>query len=851
MLNSIFSAVINITISASIIAMVVIILRFLIKSRIPKTLVLLLWAIVIIKFAVPFDLPSPTSIYNTTPLTNITQVVNKTVIHNNTTNTPIQTQAVTTNITEATNPSVNNSAPTKQDNPLNLVDVLPIIWLIIASFMFLFFIINYFIVNFNFKKAVLIKNVFIEDFINQYNLKRKINVYKSSAVNSPVVFGILNPKIYLPLDFEIDNETMLTHILAHEMEHIKRFDNLTNFILLLILCVHWFNPILWISKVLISNDIETACDEGALHRIGEQNKNVYAHSLLAIAQQNSRFSPTVLIAFGGTSVKSRIKGILKYKKITVASVVAVVVIICTVMVFLVTGALSHYTYTGEMQYQIYGKILKLEQKPMTKEQELIVNYYKNDTANSLLTSIIIHRISTLSTSDYSVKTLKNGETNFNYYSNAWLNTLKQQNKLNSIEVINIDFTQQFKNGAIPDDNDGRYCKNFIIGAVKGGNYKIITTDYNYDPPEFSNLQQTAKALIQNDYIAETIFGLGQIPSEWNGQSREPSDSFLVTSDKYKSLKDLSDLLSNTFTKQTADKFLNNPNGFGSVFVEKGGKLYIYPYRLSMSGDNTFNKDLWDKMNVSILSKTDSTVEIESNFIMEQKYLKLFLTMKKENGKWLLTDKVSSGWLHTDKVANASSQNSSNTNSTSSKNISSSQQQSSLYRSWEKYVVGSSDWYLSKFIRKYNLIMLNKDFDCNDKSKIDMDSIFILFLEFSDAENIDFSKYENKTDKLLYFPQDFVENKIKEYFNLSEIDRNSCSFYKADKKDYVHGSWSYGSANIPIVKSIVNNNEGIIEVAVENHAGAVTNPIYSTQIFTFIHTGNSYKIVSVKHTDYSS
>jgi beta-lactamase regulating signal transducer with metallopeptidase domain len=347
MLNNIFTEILNMSISAGIIAVVVILLRLIMKNRINKTLILLFWAIVFIKLVLPFELPSPTSVFNALPNTNITHSVDNFILNpqNNiqTLNRGINTSVVARTDSEIIKSYSTAKPATTPIKAVSFADVMPFIWFCGALLLFLFFFCNYIAVHLRFNEAVMIKNNFVEEFIKQYNLKRKVRVLKSTTVKSPVVFGVLRPKIILPYDFDLENETTLKHILTHEMQHIKRFDNLTNLIVLLLLCLHWFNPIVWLSKVLLSKDIEAACDEGTLRKLGEQSKCEYAESLLRIAQHNRKFSPAFFVSFGESNVKSRIKAILKYKKITVASIVITIIFLVVLIASCATKALSNET----------------------------------------------------------------------------------------------------------------------------------------------------------------------------------------------------------------------------------------------------------------------------------------------------------------------------------------------------------------------------------------------------------------------------------------------------------------------------------------------------------------------------
>lgn len=153
------------------------------------------------------------------------------------------------------------------------------------------------------------------------------------------------------------------------------------------------------------------------------------------------------------------------------------------------------------------------------------------------------------------------------------------------------------------------------------------------------IKQWAEVLMRNDYIVETQFILGGIPSEWNHQLVGAEECFVVTSDTYKSIADIEGLLADTYTEQLAKEILNNPCGNGKGFEEKGNSLYIYPYRLSFCGDQPFKKENWDQAQVVIKSASFSTAEIEVKLPMESTTVTYGVTMKNENGKWLLANKV--------------------------------------------------------------------------------------------------------------------------------------------------------------------------------------------------------------------
>lgn len=145
-------------------------------------------------------------------------------------------------------------------------------------------------------------------------------------VTTPVVVGVLNPRIYLPYSVQ---ESQLSHVLIHENMHIKRKDHLLKLLFYIAVIIHWFNPMVWISYRLLERDMEMACDEAVLERLGVEEKKKYCESLLNLADSKNHFVGNP-VAFGESDVKMRMKNVLNYKKPRFwLSVVAVVILLIT------------------------------------------------------------------------------------------------------------------------------------------------------------------------------------------------------------------------------------------------------------------------------------------------------------------------------------------------------------------------------------------------------------------------------------------------------------------------------------------------------------------------------------------
>ncbi|MBQ5953585.1 MAG: hypothetical protein IJL47_06055 [Lachnospiraceae bacterium] len=160
---------------------------------------------------------------------------------------------------------------------------------------------------------------------SRLSVHQEDNIYFCDEPGTPFVFGLFRPRIYVPSDL---SDEALTCVLAHEQAHIARRDPFWKLLGFLLLCLHWFNPVLWFSYVLLCRDIEKACDERAFRGQTISYRKVYSSALLALSAPKYWISACP-VAFGEVGVKERVKAALRYKKPAkwiVAAMVAVSVI---------------------------------------------------------------------------------------------------------------------------------------------------------------------------------------------------------------------------------------------------------------------------------------------------------------------------------------------------------------------------------------------------------------------------------------------------------------------------------------------------------------------------------------------
>ncbi len=160
-------------------------------------------------------------------------------------------------------------------------------------------------------------------------------VRKGECVESPFVFGLLKPRIYLPFGLSAQTEQC---VIAHERAHLKRRDHLIKPLGFLLLSVYWFNPLVWVAYILLCRDIEFACDEKVISTLAPEERKTYAYALLECAVAHRRISACP-VAFGETGVKERVKNTMKYRRPALWIIIASILVCALVTApFITTSA---------------------------------------------------------------------------------------------------------------------------------------------------------------------------------------------------------------------------------------------------------------------------------------------------------------------------------------------------------------------------------------------------------------------------------------------------------------------------------------------------------------------------------
>lgn len=160
-------------------------------------------------------------------------------------------------------------------------------------------------------------------------VQQEKGVYESDRVDSPFLLGWLRPRIYLPVGL---SPAQRQHVLAHERAHWRRGDAWAKLLAWLALCLHWFNPLLWLAYRLLCRDLETACDQAVIRAMSPGQRADYAETLLCLGRR--RVQP-VGLAFGQEDTKQRVRHVLDFRRPPVlVAVVGAMVCVLTVLLIL-------------------------------------------------------------------------------------------------------------------------------------------------------------------------------------------------------------------------------------------------------------------------------------------------------------------------------------------------------------------------------------------------------------------------------------------------------------------------------------------------------------------------------------
>lgn len=319
-MNAVFLKILNMSIASGWVIIAVMVLRLLLRRVFPRRIWCWFWGMTAIRLLFPFSVESAYSL-----IPSVQTIQTAVYAHRPYIETGIS--VVDRSVNGILGDRYYEGVTVETGNFSRILNVLSIIW-IIGIVVFVFYgVISYLRLRKQVAACIKVQNL----------------VYQCDDISVPFILGVVHPKIYLP---SILSEQQAKYVIAHETAHLVRHDPWWKCLGLVVLAVHWFNPLVWIAFILFCRDIEWACDERVISSLGGPERKKYAQ-ILAECSVRGSLANGFRLAFGEVHVKDRLKAILRYKKpIFAVTVVAVVLSVVFALAFLTDPLSEHPVLAG-------------------------------------------------------------------------------------------------------------------------------------------------------------------------------------------------------------------------------------------------------------------------------------------------------------------------------------------------------------------------------------------------------------------------------------------------------------------------------------------------------------------------
>lgn len=312
--------------SGAVFIIAVVIIRTVAINHLPKKMFLVLWEMVLLRLIIPFSIPCIFSVY--------------TLIDHNIT-TPLFSGAEMGGIGTAISSKYlfieQGMEQISKNSPS--VSVWFLVWCVGMIFFATVFGLSYLRCRLEFRTALPVSNAYAEQWLRERALKRRIAIRQSDRIAAPLTYGIFHPIILMPKKTDWENVSQLQYIFSHEYVHIYRFDSFKKLIAAVVLCVHWFNPFVWVMYLLFNRDVELACDERVIRQFGEEAKSAYSRMLIRMEAQKSGLLP-FCSSFSKNAVEERITAIMNTKRMSFASFMSACFIVFVTVSLFGTSAIA-------------------------------------------------------------------------------------------------------------------------------------------------------------------------------------------------------------------------------------------------------------------------------------------------------------------------------------------------------------------------------------------------------------------------------------------------------------------------------------------------------------------------------
>lgn len=352
-MTAIFERVLNMSLTGSIVIAVVLLARLLLR-RAPKIYSYMLWAVVLFRLLCPISLSAGLSVLKPLPVT--TSQGLSTVTYR-----PVEPVIPASGEIGQEDVRPEPAESVKTETGAQAMTLAAAVWLTVGGALAGCSLVQYRVLRRKLREAAPYRG----------------EVYLSDSIATPFVMGVIAPKIYLPSDTP---KAERRFIIAHERHHLHRGDPLWKLLGYLALCVHWFNPLVWLAFFLGGKDMEMSCDEAVLNRLGEDIRADYSQALLRLAT-HKRLIAGMPLAFGEGETKGRVRNMARWRrpKVWVSGICAV---LC--LVVLAVCALNPQKSDSTPIGAVVTAEERLNIRAKASASSVVVGSYEHGTAITIL-----------------------------------------------------------------------------------------------------------------------------------------------------------------------------------------------------------------------------------------------------------------------------------------------------------------------------------------------------------------------------------------------------------------------------------------------------------------------------------
>lgn len=307
------------SVAGGVLILFIVLIRALAIHRLPKTTFLALWMIAALRLLLPFSIPLTFNIH--IGLDVFSDVVQE-----------LPSGNIASTLPGDSPPSydIGTAVPSPATEHISTFEIL---WLVGVLLLAIYFSISYFRSMRKFRMSIPDNTPYIREWLTTHQITRSIEVRSSDLISSPLTYGILHPVILLPKKLDRNDQAALQYVLTHEYVHIRRFDAITKILFAAVLCIHWFNPLVWGMYVLANRDTELSCDAWVIRMTGVKNRSSYALMLIKMEERRNGMS-ALWNHFGKNAISERIEAIMKFKKTSIWA--------CILALALIAGATTAF-----------------------------------------------------------------------------------------------------------------------------------------------------------------------------------------------------------------------------------------------------------------------------------------------------------------------------------------------------------------------------------------------------------------------------------------------------------------------------------------------------------------------------